>query len=114
MHSAAFSVDVPEILPPRWSSRGDRNTLWNFVYFVVNFQHYKDTKLKSESQVFRDIFFKKYNLKGCFLKHKDQSMQSQKTMCFRVWSDGRVVSLFFAPLPEFESLSIYNYNIYYI
>ena len=34
-------------------------------------------------------------------------------MCFRVWSDGRVVSLFFAPLPEFESLSIYNYNIYY-
>ena len=30
------------------------------------------------------------------------------------WSDGQLVSLFFASLPEFESLSIYNYNIYYI
>jgi hypothetical protein len=29
------------------------------------------------------------------------------------WSDGQLVSLFFAPLPELENLSIYNYYIIY-
>ena len=36
--------------------------------FVVNVQHYKDTKLKTESQVLRDIFFKKIQSKSRFYK----------------------------------------------
>ena len=44
--------------------QGEIEKLCGTVYFVVNFQHYKDTKLKSESQVFRDIFFKKIQSKS--------------------------------------------------
>ena len=67
MHSAAFSVDVPEILPPFGrldDKRGDRK----LCVLRGDFRHYKDTKLKSESQVFRDIFFKKMQSESRFYK----------------------------------------------
>ena len=45
--------------------------LWESVQSVVNFQHYKDTKFKTESQVFWDIFSRKFNREVDFLKHKE-------------------------------------------
>ena len=42
--------------------------LWESVQSAVNFQHYKDTKFKTESQVFWDIFFKKIQSRSRFFK----------------------------------------------
>ena len=45
-------------------------------------QHYKDTKLKTESQVFQDIFCTKCNRKGGFVKRKNEWGKSRRRAHF--------------------------------